>query len=120
MKLVVGQLLGQSSQAMAFLVYFTVGRVRAPVDSDLAQELETDIYAPFGLRPHRVQISPKLGHLSTGRNVRGNSATARATALPLRRGVRPGIRTRRAAKRPRRQSGCSADALHPRAVGAQP
>ena len=70
MKLVVGQLLSQRSQAMAFLVHCAIGRVRAPVDSDLAQKLETDIDAAFELSPYRIQVYLKPRHLCAGLNVR--------------------------------------------------
>ena len=70
MKLVVRQLLGDPSQAMAFLVHFAVGRMRAPVDSDLPQKIETGTNAARELAPHRVQVRPKPGHLRASLHVR--------------------------------------------------
>src|SRR5262245_42114948 len=55
---------------MAFLVHFAVGRVRTPVDSDLAQKIETDINAALELSPHSVQVRPKPGRLRASLNVR--------------------------------------------------
>src|SRR5215831_8417335 len=70
MKPVVGQFLSQPPQALAFLVDFAVGRMRAPADSDLAQKLETDLNAAVTLPACRVQVRPKPGDLRPGLNIR--------------------------------------------------